>query len=105
MQTLYTDQEMDKQWDELEAAWVILAEWASEKGSKVTPIRMRPGRSQGLSKASRAAIAIHMLEGLEPSEESLQGLRDIDEGRKTTEQVIMEAVERAKPFSGETKTL
>lgn len=112
----FTDEEMRKQWDDLEAAWVILDAWAMEKSGKPlnrTSMRpdkykktpdsdpLRPDRWQGLSKASRACLAIHALEGLEPSEESLQALRDIDAGIKTTEQAILELAERIKPYRPE----
>lgn len=96
---LYTPEEMSEQWDDLEAAWVILDEWAMKKSGKpLMRTSTRPDDQEGLSKASRASIAIHALEGLEPSKEALQGLRDIDAGRKTTEQVVLEAIERAKPY-------
>lgn len=43
MNKFYTDEEMRKQWDALDAAWVILDAWAMEKSGKPLMRRsMRP---------------------------------------------------------------
>lgn len=40
---LYTDEEMRKQWDDLEAAWVVLDAWAVEEtGKPLKRTSMRP---------------------------------------------------------------
>lgn len=39
----FTDEEMRKQWDDLDAAWVILDQWAIEKtGKPLKRYSMRP---------------------------------------------------------------
>jgi hypothetical protein len=41
----FTDEEMRKQWDDLEAAWVILDAWAMEKSGKpLNRTSMRPAK-------------------------------------------------------------
>lgn len=42
MSNHYTPEEMRQQWDKLAADWVVLANWASQKGHPVKPVKMRP---------------------------------------------------------------